>query len=161
MLRCSPSIFVVDHFVDICSRSSAELNLRKPQTKPAASSPSRLFPCPQLDNVHSQLIQSCCALQALVDRPDEIRRTESFKRLTLTDFKLDIPRLAKKSVLKKALQENDVFAKFAASAWGQKLAKRDAKASMTDFDRYKAAVEKMKRSAKVRRTLNKLKKAAK
>lgn len=32
---------------------------------------------------------------------------------------------------------------------------------MTDFDRYKAAVQKMKRSAQVRRAFNSLKKAAK
>ena len=47
----------------------------------------------------------------------------------------------------------DVEAKFAKSAWGQKLAKRAAKAAMTDFDRYKAAVQKMKRSAQVRSAL--------
>ena len=44
----------------------------------------------------------------------------------------------------------DVFAKFAASAWGQKLAKRAAKAGQTDFDRYKAMVQKVKRSSQVR-----------
>lgn len=52
-------------------------------------------------------------------------------------------------------------AKFAKSAWGQKLAKRAAKAAQSDFDRYKAAVTKMKRSAQVRRAFNKLKKSAK
>lgn len=96
-----------------------------------------------------------------MDRPDETRRAVNLKRLSLTDFKIDIPRLAKKAVLKKALDDSDAFNKFAASSWGQKLAKRKAKAEMTDFDRYKAAVAKMKRSAQVRRTLNKLKKAAK
>lgn len=100
-------------------------------------------------------------LQALVDRPDEIRRTMNFKRLSITDFKIDIPRLAKKAVLKKAIEDADVFNKFASSAWGQKLAKRDAKAATTDFDRYKATVAKIKRSAVVRRTFNKLKKSAK
>lgn len=96
-----------------------------------------------------------------MDRPDEMRRTINVKRLALTDFTVDIPRLAKKTALKKALDEADTFNKFAKSSWGQKLAKREAKAAMTDFDRYKASVEKMKRSAKVRRTFNKLKKAAK
>jgi len=48
--------------------------------------------------------------QALVDSPDSIRHVESFKRLTLTNQKIDIPRLAKKAVIK---------AKFAeAGAWG-------------------------------------------
>ena len=96
-----------------------------------------------------------------MDHPDETRRIINFKRLTMTDYKLDIPRLAKKSVLAKAFADSDVAAKFAASAWGQKLAKRAAKAAQTDFDRHKVAVAKMKRSAQVRRTVNKLKKAAK
>ncbi len=43
--------------------------------------------------------------QALIDRPDETRRVENFKRLAITDFKVEIPRLAKKAVLKKALDE--------------------------------------------------------
>ncbi|GAB4822502.1 hypothetical protein N2152v2_009548 [Parachlorella kessleri] len=98
--------------------------------------------------------------RALIDRPDETRRVENFKRLAITDFKVEIPRLAKKSVLKKALEEADVFNKFAASAWGQKLAKRAAKADQTDFDRYKAMVQKIKRSAQVRKAFNQLKKQA-
>lgn len=42
-------------------------------------------------------------MQALVDRPDEVRRVINFKRLALTDHKVDIPRLAKKKVLSEAL----------------------------------------------------------
>ena len=42
--------------------------------------------------------------QALVDRPEEIRRVINFKRLAITDLKVDIPRLAKKKVLKEALE---------------------------------------------------------
>ena len=99
-------------------------------------------------------------LQALIDRPDEIRRTINFKRLVITDYKVDIPRLAKKAVLKKALEDADVFGKFAASNWGKKIAKREAKASLNDFERHVAAVKKMKRSAKVRSAFNKLKKSA-
>ena len=41
-----------------------------------------------------------------MDRPDEVRRVVSFKRLALTDFKVEIPRLARKSVLKSALEES-------------------------------------------------------
>jgi large subunit ribosomal protein L14e len=100
-------------------------------------------------------------LQALIDHPDETRRVINFKRLLMTDFKIDIPRCAKKSVLKKAVEESDVFNKFAASGWGKKIAKREAKAAQTDLDRYKSTVAKIKRSAVVRRTVNMLKKAAK
>lgn len=45
-------------------------------------------------------------MQALVDRPDEVRRMVNFKRMALTDFKIDIPRLAKKKVLTAALEES-------------------------------------------------------
>ena len=98
--------------------------------------------------------------QALVDRPDEIRRKMNMKRLILTDLKVEMPRLAKKSVLAKAMADADVEAKFAASSWGQKLARREAKKNMTDFDRHCAAVKKMKRSASVRKAYNKLRKSA-
>lgn len=54
----------------------------------------------------------------------------------------------------------DVFAKFAASAWGQKLAKRTVTAAATDFDRFKSAVAKTKRSRLVRKVFNQMKKSA-
>ncbi len=44
-------------------------------------------------------------VQALVDAPGEVRKVVNFKRLALTDFKLDIPRLAKKSVLTQKFAE--------------------------------------------------------
>ena len=50
-----------------------------------------------------------------------------------------------------------MVAKFNDSAWGKKLAKRAAKASMTDFDRYKATVAKVTRAKKVEETFLKLK----
>lgn len=48
---------------------------------------------------------SCVALsQALIDRPDGVRKVENFKRLQLTTYKLEIPKLAKKKALKAALE---------------------------------------------------------
>ncbi|CAK0736848.1 hypothetical protein CVIRNUC_000813 [Coccomyxa viridis] len=91
--------------------------------------------------------------RALVDRPDEVRRMVTFKRLALTDFKIDIPRLAKKKVLTAALEDSEVFKKFADSAWGKKLAKREVKSNQTDFERYKAAVERKKRSEAIKKEL--------
>jgi large subunit ribosomal protein L14e len=37
--------------------------------------------------------------QALIDAPTETRRIMAFKRMTLTDLKVEIPRLASKKVL--------------------------------------------------------------
>jgi hypothetical protein len=58
------------------------------------------------------------------------------------------------------LSRADIAGKFAASAWGKKLAARQSKANMTDLDRYKAMVAKCKRSRLVRTAFNKLKKSA-
>jgi hypothetical protein len=51
----------------------------------------------------------------------------------------------------------DAFGKFAASAWGKKLARQAAKAATSDFDRYKAGVQKAKRSRAIRKAMADLK----
>ncbi|DBA91982.1 hypothetical protein WJX79_002285 [Trebouxia sp. C0005] len=97
--------------------------------------------------------------RALIDRPDEVRRVENFKRLQLTDLKIDIPKLAKKKALKEALESNDVFSKFEKSAWGQKLSARVSKATTTDFQRYQWSVANTKKSQAVKKELKKLQKS--
>ena len=52
----------------------------------------------------------------------------------------------------------DVFGKFKKSAWGQKLAKRQAKLDKTDFERYQDVVRRRKLSLKTNTLANKLKK---
>ncbi|KAI8469525.1 MAG: ribosomal protein L14 component of cytosolic 80S ribosome and 60S large subunit [Monoraphidium minutum] len=98
--------------------------------------------------------------RALIDAPGLTRRVETFKRLTLTDFVLPIPRLAPKKVVGEKWAAEGVEAKFAATAWGKKLAARASKAAMTDFDRFKAAAEKMKRGRAIRTAVRKLSKKA-
>jgi hypothetical protein len=43
--------------------------------------------------------------QALVDAPDMVRCQVNFKRLSLTDIKIDIKRVPKKTALIKAMEE--------------------------------------------------------
>ena len=43
--------------------------------------------------------------QALVDAPDMVRCQINFKRLSLTDIKIDIKRVPKKTTLIKAMEE--------------------------------------------------------
>jgi len=46
-----------------------------------------------------------CVNQALVDAPDMVRCQMNFKRLSLTDIKIDIKRVPKKTTLIKAMEE--------------------------------------------------------
>merc|ERR1712137_519013 len=90
--------------------------------------------------------------RALVDHPDQLRRVESFKRLSLTTSSarsLAWPRRR----CSKALEESEILGKFAASSWGKKLQGQADKANMSDFDRYKAMLAKKKKNAEVAKVL--------
>merc|ERR1719231_157328 len=77
------------------------------------------------------------------------------KRLSLTDFKVKIPRGAREKTLKKALEADGVMAKWSETAWAKKLAAKKTRSEMNDFDRFKLMVAKKKRSKVVKASLKK------
>lgn len=83
-------------------------------------------------------------VQALVDGPEAVtgvkRQAIHFKRLSLTDHVVKVPRNARQTLLAKAVTSSDVKTKFANSTWGKKLAAKKARANTTDFDRFKITV---------------------
>lgn len=98
--------------------------------------------------------------QALVDAPDMVRGQVNFKRLSLTDIKIDIPRIPKKKSLIAAMEAADVKNKWENSSWGRKLIVQKRRASLNDFDRFKVMLAKIKRGGAIRQELAKLKKQA-
>ncbi|KAL3517714.1 hypothetical protein ACH5RR_020303 [Cinchona calisaya] len=96
--------------------------------------------------------------RALVDSPDMVRSQINFKRLTLTDIKIDIKRIPKKKALIAALEAADVKTKWENSSWGRKLIVQKRRASLNDFDRFKLMLAKIKKAGVVRQELAKLKK---
>ncbi|KAJ7979837.1 60S ribosomal protein L14 [Quillaja saponaria] len=96
--------------------------------------------------------------RALVDAPDIVRSQLNFKRLSLTDIKIDIKRVPKKKDLLKAMEAADVKKKWESSSWGRKLIVQKKRASLNDFDRFKLMLAKIKRAGVVRQELAKLKK---
>ncbi|PHT80418.1 hypothetical protein T459_18470 [Capsicum annuum] len=95
---------------------------------------------------------------ALVDAPDMVRSQMNFKRLSLTDIKIDISRIPKKKTLIAAMEAADVKNKWESSSWGRKLIVQKRRASLNDFDRFKLMLAKIKRAGVVRQELAKLKK---
>jgi large subunit ribosomal protein L14e len=97
--------------------------------------------------------------QALIDGPAPLtgvsRQVINFKWVALTDYKVKVGRNARQSTLVKAWKEADVQAKWAASAWGKKVAGKITKAASTDFDRFKAKVAHQKVMKKVQAKLPK------
>ncbi|KAK8956357.1 hypothetical protein KSP40_PGU008632 [Platanthera guangdongensis] len=98
--------------------------------------------------------------RALIDAPDMVRGQINFKRLSLTDIKIDIPRIPKKSNLIAAMEAADVKNRWEKSSWGRKLIVQKKRASLNDFDRFKVMLAKIKRGHETRRELSKLKKNA-
>ncbi|KAJ7972625.1 60S ribosomal protein L14 [Quillaja saponaria] len=96
--------------------------------------------------------------RALVDAPDIVRTQINFKRLSLTDIKIDINRVPKKKSLIAAMEAADVKNKWEKSSWGRKLIVKKRRASLNDFDRFKLMLAKIKRGGVVRQELAKLKK---
>ncbi|KAL0437353.1 UNVERIFIED_CONTAM: 60S ribosomal protein L14-2 [Sesamum radiatum] len=96
--------------------------------------------------------------RALVDAPDMVRSQMNFKRLSLTDIKIDIKRVPKKKTLIAAMEAADVKGKWEKSSWGRKLIVQKRRASLNDFDRFKLMLAKIKRAGVVRQELAKLKK---
>lgn len=86
--------------------------------------------------------------RALCDAPDMTRKPVYFKRMAITEFKIDISKCPDKKTLTAALNDSGVMKKFAATVWGKKLAARKAKASLSDFGRFKAMIAKKAKAAK-------------
>ena len=97
--------------------------------------------------------------RALVDGPltGVPRHQIPFRRVTLTDFKIAIPKGAREKTLKAAYTKADVTKKFAATKTGLKLAQREKRASATDFDRFKIRTASTKKNLVIRTALGKLK----
>jgi large subunit ribosomal protein L14e len=101
--------------------------------------------------------------RALVDGPSSItgvaRQAVQLKNLSLTDFKIDIPRSPRLKTLAAAFVAGEIEKKWAATAWAQRRARGEARAQLNDFDRFKVMVARKERARKVKSELRSLKKA--
>ena len=93
--------------------------------------------------------------QVLVDAPGITRCVISLRRLAVTSLVVDLneTRSPSKAVLTAAVKAADVDGKWAASAWGKKLARQAARKNLSDFDRYKVMVARTKRKALIAKAL--------
>lgn len=71
------------------------------------------------------------------------------KWLALTDFTVKVARNAKEGSLTKAWKEADILTKWKATGWAKKIAAKEAKGKMSDFDRFKAKTAKQALRKKV------------
>ena len=76
-----------------------------------------------------------------------IKRQElSLRRVTLTDYKIDIKRGAKSAEVLKAIEDYKLEEKFKKSTFAKKSEIRHKRANLTDFDRFKVMRLRQKRA---------------
>merc|ERR1712127_1137822 len=87
--------------------------------------------------------------RVLVDAPNIQRCVISLRRLAVTSLVVDLKKehSPSKETLAAAVKAADVDGKWAASAWGKKLARQASRKKLSDFDRYKVMVARTKRKA--------------
>jgi len=100
--------------------------------------------------------------RVVVDGPESVtgvrRHMIPVKRLSLTDLKAKLSRGAREKTLRTALEKDEIMKKWSESAWAKKMKAKEARANLTDFERFKLMVARRKRSAEVRGVMKKAKK---
>ncbi|KAI8375930.1 ribosomal protein L14-domain-containing protein [Radiomyces spectabilis] len=101
--------------------------------------------------------------RALIDGPTTgvARQAYPYRRLTLTSLVVKgLPRAAGQKVVKKYLEKNATIAAWEKTAWAQKLAQRETRANLSDFDRFKLMKFKAQRRFATRTAVAQAKKQA-
>ncbi len=82
----------------------------------------------------------------MIDGPTTgVKRQEiSLRRVSLTDFTLDIVRSVKSSDLKAAVESFNLEQKWQETSFAKKMNRSQVRAKLTDFDRFKVMVLKKK-----------------
>ncbi len=96
--------------------------------------------------------------RVLVEGPELARQALSFKRCTLTDLLVKIPRNVGTTYLQKAIKDQNLVGKWNKTTWAKKLVTRQVRANLTDFDRFKLSVVKKQRRNIIGKQLAKLRK---
>ncbi|XP_053606612.1 large ribosomal subunit protein eL14 [Plodia interpunctella] len=86
--------------------------------------------------------------RALVDGPGSgvSRQQIRLNQLHLTKFRLKFPFTAPTRIVRKAWTEAKLNEKWTESQWSQKLANKEKRAQMTDYDRFKLTSARVKRN---------------
>merc|ERR1711918_80637 len=101
--------------------------------------------------------------RALVDGPCSgvDRMQVNFKNLHLTKITMKIPRSLRGGLLKKKWEENKIQEQWDKTVWAKKIANREKRAQLTDFDRFKLMKAKQARNRLINVEFGKLRQQAK
>ena len=110
-----------------------------------------------LANKLCTIIDVVDANRVLIDGPEKItgvpRQVIPLCRLSLTKLHVKIPHSCKRSVLRKEFEKENIMEQWKKTSWAAKLEKREKRAAMNDFDRFKVMVARVKVGSVIRSNL--------
>lgn len=95
--------------------------------------------------------------KALIDGPETgvPRQAVNLGHVVLTPFTFDLPRGARTSIVSKKWAAAQVSDKWAASSWAKKIAQRERRLALSDFERFQVMVLKKQKRYTVKKALAK------
>lgn len=92
----------------------------------------------------------------MIDGPTVPRQSISLGKVVLTPLVLDtLPRGAKTGIVSKKWAAADIDAKWAKTSWAKKIAQRERRSQLSDFERFQVLVLKKQRNFAVKKALAK------
>jgi len=102
--------------------------------------------------------------RVFIDGPANItgvqRQTYNLKRLSLTDIKIKVPRMARQKKLAKEFTKQKVLEHWEKTSWAQKIKRKTLRSSLNDFSRFQVMLARKKRRNLINDEVRKLKLAA-
>lgn len=92
----------------------------------------------------------------LVDGPAFPRVTYPVRRLALTNLRMKLNRGARTSTLLKAAKEFDLDKKWAATPEAKRLAQRETRSKLNDFERFQVMINRKRRAHAIRKLTKKV-----
>merc|ERR1712179_313433 len=89
------------------------------------------------------------------------RKQINLKAIQLTKFRLNIPHSCRQKIVRENWEKDGITQKWNETTWAKKIAARELRATLTDFDRFKLMKAKQARNRLVNIEYGKLRKAAK
>ncbi|CAN3353352.1 large ribosomal subunit protein eL14 [Diutina catenulata] len=93
--------------------------------------------------------------RVLIDGPKIQRQAIALAKVTLTPIVLPLTKGARTGTVNKKWAASDVDAKWAASSWAKKLATRQKRSQLSDFERFQVMVLKKQRRFAVKKAVAK------
>lgn len=109
-----------------------------------------------VQNTLATIVEIIDQKRVLVDGPKFERQAISLAKVVLTPLVLEsLPRGAKTGVVSKKWAASEIDAKWEKTSWAKKIAQRQRRAQLSDFERFQVLVLKKQRNFAVKKALAK------